>query len=144
MSTCPADATWKAEEGVVVIDPDVCTGCRACVVACPYGSRTYLDPDYEFDDRDPFDRRMREENRLGTVTKCDFCYEAVKGAVEGGAELGVDPAATPHCVTACIADAKHFGDLDDPDSEVSRMVANEDVVALHPERGTEPNVYYRR
>ncbi len=144
VSSCPADATWKTEEGVVTIDPEVCTGCKSCVVSCPYGSRTYLDKDMEFDENDPFERRMKEENRLGTVTKCDFCYDRVKTATENGYEPGVDPEATPHCVNSCIGDAKHFGDLDDPESEVSRIVANEDVVPLHPERGTQPNVYYRR
>lgn len=144
VSSCPADATWKTEEGVVTIDHQKCTGCKSCVVSCPYGARTYLDRDHEFDEADPFEQRLEAENTLGTVMKCDFCYDEITDATEDGYELGEDPEATPHCVNACIADAKHFGDLDDPEDDVTRMVANENVTPLHPERGTEPNIYYRR
>lgn len=143
VSSCPADATWKTEEGVVTIDHDQCVGCKSCVVSCPYGARTYLDEDYEFDGDNAFDQRLEEENTLGTVTKCDFCYDKVKEATEEGHELSEDPEATPHCVNSCIADAKHFGDLDDPEDEVARMVENENVEPLHPERETGPNVYYK-
>lgn len=144
VSSCPADATWKTEEGVVTIDYETCTGCKSCVVSCPYGSRTYLEKDHEFDADDPFEQRLKAENTLGVVVKCDFCYGEITDATENGYEFGVDPEATPHCVNSCIADAKHFGDLDDPEADVARMVANENVTPLHPDRGTEPNVYYRR
>lgn len=144
VSVCPADATYKTESGVVTIDEDACTGCKACVVGCPYGSRTYLDPETEFDDDDPFQQQIKEEHEMGTVTKCDFCVEKVEDAKEQGMTPGEDPEATPHCVNSCIGDARRFGDLDDPDSEISQLVQKDDVEPLHPERGTDPNIFYKR
>lgn len=143
VSSCPGDATWKTDEGVVVVDHEQCRGCKSCIVSCPYGSRMYLDEGYEFDEDDPFDQRIKEENTLGVIGKCDFCYDKVKEATENGHSLGETPEASPHCVNACIADAKHFGDLDDPGDDVARMVSNDNVTPLHPERGTEPNIYYK-
>lgn len=112
VSVCPTGATWKREEdGIVVVDPDICIGCKYCIQACPYDMR-FLNPE------------------TGAADKCDFCIHRVSQGLE------------PACVEACPARARIFGDLNDPDSEISRMIASNPVTVLRPEKGTEPNVYY--
>lgn len=112
VSVCPTGATWKREEdGIVVVDKDICIGCKYCIQACPY------------------DMRFANED-TGTVDKCDFCIHRVSNGLE------------PACVEACPSRARVFGDLNDPNSEVSRLIAENPVTVLRPEKGTEPNVYY--
>lgn len=116
---CPTDATWKRpEDGIVVIDQDECIGCKRCVKACPYDAR-YMDNTTGIG---PTDK--------GVADKCDFCFHRV---VEG---------VVPACVNTCTGKARIFGDLNDPYSEVSRLIANNRVTVLKPEEGTKPNVYY--
>lgn len=112
VSVCPTGATWKREEdGIVVVDDDICIGCKYCVHACPYDAR-YPNP------------------VTGTVDKCDFCIHRVAKGLE------------PACVEACPSRARIFGDLNDPESEISKMIATNPVTVLRPEKGTEPNVFY--
>ncbi len=112
VDVCPTGATWKrAEDGIVVVDPDVCIGCKYCIQACPYDAR-FINP------------------VTGTADKCDFCLHRVAQALE------------PSCVNTCIGRARIFGDLNDPDSEISKMIASNPVTVLRPEMGTEPNVFY--
>ncbi len=109
---CPTEATWKREEdGIVVVDPDTCIGCKYCIQACPYDAR-FLNP------------------VTGVADKCDFCLHRVSQGL------------APACVETCIGRARIFGDLNDPDSEISKMIASNPVSVLRPEKGTEPNVYY--
>ena len=78
----------------------------------------------------------------GTVVKCNFCMERIDAGIKSGSKPGVDPEATPVCVLGCPAKARYFGDLDDPDSEVSILIRKCQATPLHPEYGTEPAAYY--
>jgi tetrathionate reductase subunit B len=112
VKVCPTGATWKREEdGIVVVDPDICIGCKYCIQACPYDAR-FLNP------------------VTGAADKCDFCLHRV--------EKGL----APSCVNTCVGGARIFGDLNDPESEISKLVATNPVTVLRPEQGTEPNVFY--
>jgi tetrathionate reductase subunit B len=112
VSVCPTGATWKrAEDGIVVVDPDICIGCKYCIQACPYDAR-FLNP------------------VTGNADKCDFCLHRVSQGLE------------PSCVNTCIGRARVFGDLNDPESEISKTIASNPVTVLRPEMGTEPNVFY--
>ena len=112
VTVCPTGATYKREEdGIVVIDPDTCIGCKYCIQACPYDVR-FINPD------------------TGTADKCDFCLHRV--------EKGV----MPSCVNTCPGKARIFGDLNDPDSEISKVLNTNNVTVLRPEIGTKPNVFY--
>jgi tetrathionate reductase subunit B len=114
VSVCPTvpKATYQREEdGIVVVDPELCIRCTACVQACPYEAR-FMNP------------------VTGVADKCDFCVHRVS--------QGLSPA----CVETCIGGARIFGDLNDPDSEISRLIAANTVSALRPEIGTKPNVFY--
>ncbi|MGB6064851.1 MAG: 4Fe-4S dicluster domain-containing protein [Desulfomonilaceae bacterium] len=127
---CPTKATFKRADGVVMMDYHRCIGCRYCMAACPYGARNLnwrdprpfikapLNPDYP--------TRMR-----GVVEKCTFCDERLaKGLL-------------PACVEACKEHkALVFGDLADPNSEVSELLRKNPSIRRKPELGTQPSVYY--
>lgn len=144
---CPSGATQQREDGVVWVEADKCLGCRSCLVACPYQVRTYYSEEKEWFPGQGLTEweKMREKLyplRIGVVYKCNFCRERIDEAVKRGLKPGVDREATPACVNGCPAKARYFGDLDDPESEVARLISEREAVQLHPEHGTDPSVYY--
>lgn len=109
---CPTGATFKrSKDGIVVVDEEVCIGCKYCILACPYDAR-FLNP------------------KTGTVDKCDFCLHRVGRGV------------APACVNTCQGKARIFGDMNDPKSEVAKVMAKNPVTVLRQGMGTQPNVYY--
>lgn len=126
---CPTQATWKREsDGIVMMDWHRCIGCRYCVVACPYGSRSFnwRDPRQALTDPDPsYPTRMR-----GVVEKCTFCEERLARGMQ------------PACVEACEHGEIVFGDLEDSESEVRRLLAENFTIRRKPNLGTQPEVYY--
>ena len=132
-SVCPTGATYKRDDGVVLIDHDKCIGCRACMVACPYESRQFLwDIRSYFEGQlpTPFEQIKQKSFDRGTVVKCNFCLHRL--------EQGRLSA----CVETCPAQARAFGDLDDPESEVSRLIVLYRGAPFREELGTKPSVYY--
>ena len=130
LAACPTGATSKREDGIVVVDYDVCIGCEACINACPYqGVRTHvMSPEYALDFKvgdwavpDLVDN---------TVSKCTFCVERI------------DRGEQPRCIDVCFCSARWFGDLDDPESEVNKAMEGREVEQLLVEAGTSPNVYF--
>jgi Fe-S-cluster-containing dehydrogenase component len=134
---CPTKSTWKREDGIVMMDQHRCIGCRFCMAACPYGSRSFnwgdprkapkeLNPDF------PTNRDYPTRSK-GVVEKCTFCDKRLaKGQI-------------PACVEACEkigVNALRFGDLDDPDSEIRQLLRERYSIRRKPELGTEPKVYY--
>ncbi len=111
VQVCPVAATYKTEDGVVLVNRDKCIGCRYCIQACPYGAR-YLDP-YEH-----------------VADKCTWCYHRISRGL------------LPACVTVCPVGARKFGDLRDPDSEVSRILNELRLYVLKGDLGTKPRVRY--
>jgi phenylacetyl-CoA:acceptor oxidoreductase 27-kDa subunit len=149
VEVCPAEATVKRPDGIVYVDNNKCVGCRYCVIACHYQNRTFFSkdkdpgyfPGYE---RTKFEKAGRKlyPHITGTTEKCNFCMERIDAGTAQGLKPGIDRAATPACVNTCQARALTFGDLDDPNSEVSRLIKERNGFPLHPEYGTEPSVYY--
>lgn len=163
---CPTHATFKTEDGVVLVDWDKCIGCKYCMVACPYGVRFYTDekprvsPDlrevYPADDGHSWNPPYRapQENWKqgigiqppGVVSKCTFCYHRISKAPPGTVDLDPNNPAlrpyTPACVVTCAPGARYFGDLDNPNSEVSRLIARKRGMRLFDELGNKPQVYY--
>ena len=131
---CPTRASQQADDGTVFIDTKKCMGCRYCMQACPYQARSFLfrDPAPVFRNGEftPVEKARQGEHPRGTVEKCDFC--AAKR------EAGLEPA----CVSTCPTKARVFGDLDDPNSEVSRLLRDNSHRRLKPELNTRPSVYY--
>lgn len=130
LRVCPTGATYKDEKGRVEIDYDKCIGCRMCMAACPYNARSFnweepvRDPGFNYGDKDVPVRPR------GVVEKCTLCKERT------------DRDEVPRCVQCCPNDARIFGDLDDPDSEVSRAMSERKAHVLLEEQGTHPQVYY--
>jgi molybdopterin-containing oxidoreductase family iron-sulfur binding subunit len=130
---CPTGATVKRLDGIVTVDADKCVGCRYCMMVCPYNARYYQDAELTyFPGQGPnaYEQAVYSQHPTGVVEKCEFCIERV--------QRGLDPA----CAANCMAKARIFGDLDDPNSDVSRLIREEDGFQLHPEIGTGPSVYY--
>jgi phenylacetyl-CoA:acceptor oxidoreductase 27-kDa subunit len=149
VEVCPASATQKRPDGIVWVDQNKCVGCRYCVIACPYQNRTFLSKD-----KNPgyfpgfpltgFEKKGKVlyTHQNGTTEKCNFCMERIDAGLAKGLKPGIDRDATPACVNTCQARAMTFGDLDDPESEVSILIKNKDGFQLRSEYGTEPSVYY--
>lgn len=147
IESCPTGATYKREDGIVVVDHDKCVGCTSCIVACPYQQRTLIDeiresfPGQGFT---PFELIGQQlyPHKVDTVDKCVFCKERIDEGLANGLVPGVDREATPACVNTCMTRSRHFGDLDDPNSEVSVLIRQYGAQPLLPECGTNPSVYY--
>ncbi len=148
VKVCPSEATLQREDGIVHIDYDKCVGCRYCVIACPYQQRTF----YSDGKKGYFPGQGLTELEVigkelyplqpGTVVKCNFCEEKIDEGIRKGLKPGIDREATPACVNNCPTKARHFGNLDDPKSNVSVLIRQRKGFQLHPEFGTEASVYY--
>lgn len=133
VEVCPTGASQQRDDGIVFVDPDVCVGCRSCVMACPYGARYYQDAEHVYfreASATPYETARYQSHPSGVVEKCDFCRHRL--------ERGLEPA----CVANCMCKARIFGDLDDPESEVSRLIREQGGFQLNAELGTDPSVYY--
>lgn len=143
VGVCPSGATAQRADGIVTIDQDKCIGCRYCMMACPYNARVFHGVAQSYHSRpSQWERRRYSEHTVGVVDKCDFCTSRIDDGLARDLEPGVDPDATPVCVISCIASALYFGDLDDPESEVSRRIEARSGVQLLPEMETDPSIYY--
>jgi molybdopterin-containing oxidoreductase family iron-sulfur binding subunit len=161
VKVCPVGARYKREDGIVLTDTDRCIGCRYCEVACPYGVNyfNWVEPkkaqypvvNWEDEDlatvtsgavppyRNPdLDELQGPEQRhtaggghaKGVMEKCTFCVHRV--------DKGLDPA----CVATCPTNALIFGDTEDPDTPISRYLAEKRTWDLLEDAGTEPRVHY--
>ncbi len=125
---CPTQATFKNDEGIISMDMHRCIGCRYCIAACPYGSRSF-----NWTDPRPHVEQMHAEfpsRRRGVVEKCNFCTE----------RLANDQ--VPYCVEACKVGALVFGDLLQHDSEIAHLLRTRNTIRRRPNLGTAPNVFY--
>jgi phenylacetyl-CoA:acceptor oxidoreductase 27-kDa subunit len=144
MHVCPSTATRKRADGIVTIDYDLCIGCAYCAVACPYQARYKTDTaSFAYGgEASPAEAQRHDPARLGVATKCTFCVERIDEGLKNNLKPGIDPDATPACVNACIAKALHFGDVEDPASNVSQLLAENQTFRMHEELGTGPGFYY--
>ena len=137
LEVCPTGATYRRPDGIVDINLDLCMGCGSCVVACPYQARSIAKNDIM-----PEEITGKNKDRIGICTKCNFCLQYIDSGLEQGLKPGSDPEATPRCVRFCLAEALYFGDLDDHESAVSKLIRDNKVVRMLEELGTNPSVYY--
>ena len=111
VDSCPEDALQKRNDGIVILDQELCSGCQACLTACPYNVIVF------------------DENK-NLAEKCHFCAHRVDQGLE------------PFCVICCEGQAIHFGDLNDPNSVISKLISGKNTFQLKIEEGTNPNIYY--
>jgi len=141
---CPVTATYKREDGLVVIDYKKCIGCRYCIVACPYGARSadaghyytgdFRDKTYEVENSGEYGKTFRRKSHwhspVGNARKCHFCIHRVeKGELT-------------RCTTTCLGHATFFGDINDPKALITRLISRPNVIKYREELGTKPMVYY--
>jgi molybdopterin-containing oxidoreductase family iron-sulfur binding subunit len=144
----PVQATYKDEEGIVLIDYNRCIGCRLCTVACPYTVRyfNWYPPEWP----ESLKAHLNPEPEVaprpkGVVEKCTFCVQRLRKARETADLEGRPFNATdfsPACVQTCTGHARYFGDLEDPNSLVSKLANSSRAFRLLEELGTNPKVYY--
>ncbi len=143
-AVCPTKATFRRNDGLIVMDYELCIGCRYCQVACPYDARRFnweerTEPSgYQAEwGQAEVPRRPR-----GVAEKCTFCIHRIDRGMAQGLMPGIDRAATPACVNICPVEARVFGNLNDPESPVSKAIRERPTFRLREDLGTEPNVYY--
>jgi Fe-S-cluster-containing dehydrogenase component len=143
---CPVKATWKREDGVVVIDYNICIGCRNCLEACPYSARTADFGDFygmNTPEIMPYETRSNyeyskdwkripfsDDSPIGNARKCHFCLHRLREGM------------LPACVTTCLGGATYFGDFNDESSLVHELLGSSRVKQLKAELGTRPSVFY--
>lgn len=142
VEVCPTGAGIIRPDGIVTVDSRKCTGCLNCVIACPYGARHFYREDEEHfpgQGLTPYEKAGYQRHAEGVVEKCDFCLPRIGKGLK------------PACVQNCMAKARTFGDLDNPDSEVSKLIRSREGFQIHPAcyPGSpetapegEPSVYY--
>ncbi|TAN04687.1 MAG: 4Fe-4S dicluster domain-containing protein [Rhodanobacteraceae bacterium] len=129
VTVCPTGASYKrAEDGIVLVDQDKCIGCQLCAWACPYGAREISLPHPRAATSDA----GRKDAKRGTMQKCTLCVDRIYNETLEMRDR------QPACVLACPTRARMFGDLGDPDSDVSKVVAAREGYALMPEFGYQP------
>ena len=134
---CPVKgATYKREDGVVMVNRDLCIGCGRCVGACPYGAR-FLHPHITVKNdpskyaKDVPEVKGKKAKDLRVVDKCDYCSHRLAEGIE-----------EPACVRNCVGKARYFGDASDSQSEVSKLMASVKTEKWHPEYGTKPRTTF--
>ncbi len=144
VQVCPVKASYHRADGIVMMNYDLCIGCRYCQAACPFGARSFnweaftapnpSVPEWGYPE---VPRRPR-----GVVEKCSFCYQRIDRGLEQGLTPGEHADATPACVVVCPVRARLFGDLNDPQSEVSLLLGSRASFRLKEDLGVAPRVYY--
>ena len=124
VDVCPTGASFKRDDGIVLVDKHTCIGCRYCMMACPYKARSFVHSPVEFHD-DYMPRGM------GTVESCTFCVHLV------------DKDQSPACVSSCKEDAILFGDLNDKTTKISKLIAKVQSRQIRADLRTEPGIHYK-
>ncbi len=133
VTVCPVEATWKEEDGIVVVDYNWCIGCRYCEAACPYHARRFNWEAVEIPAAEINPEQGYLSNRIrpqGTMEKCHFCLHRTRQG------------RLPACLEACPTGARVFGDINDPESSINYVLKNKRVFVLKEELGTRPSFFY--
>ncbi len=140
VKVCPVDATFKRQDGIVLIDSDRCIGCRFCMAACPYSTRVFNWESPALPENiasKPYSAETSVPQKIGTVGKCDFCPDMARKNI------------LPHCVNACPNGVFFFGDMNEDSVtngtetfRFSELIRDKAGYRLMDDLGTKPRVYY--
>lgn len=133
VKVCPVEATWQEPDGITVIDYDWCIGCRYCAAACPYWARrfNFAEPEVPAEELNPSMSYLSNRPRpRGVMEKCTYCLHRVRRG------------RLPACVEVCPTGSRKFGNVLDPDSEVSYILRHKRVFVLKEDVGTLPRFFY--
>ena len=130
VAVCPTGAAYQREDGIVGINQEDCIGCESCVTACPYDVRTLLPDDLGYVVDFPLGDYDAPQHKAKTMSKCTYC------------ENRIDRGEMPACMELCPGRARYWGDVDDPNSEISKFLEGKQYERLLEDAGTEPNVFY--
>ncbi len=131
VKVCPSGASYTRDDGLVLIDYQKCVGCKACIAACPYDARTFVEEQKYYFPNTPIPYGVEElKGAVGVVQKCNLCVHRL--------DKGEVPACTEVCPTSC----RVFGNIDNESSELGQLMKRERCVQLLESKGTNPNVYY--
>lgn len=140
VKVCPVDATYKRDDGLVLIDNDRCIGCKFCMAACPYSTRVFNwdEPDQSEEIKScASSPETSVPSQIGTVDKCDFCPDMVRQGK------------LPDCVTACPNGVFYFGDVNEDTVtngvetvQFSKLIKDKAGYRFMEELGTKPRLYY--
>ena len=138
---CPVQATYRRHDGIVIVDHHRCIGCRYCMIACPYNARMFTFKDIH-DEKEGWPNKERPKRSHGVAEACNLCAHRLDVTGPDG-----EPTQLPYCVEACREKndgngALIVGDLDDPESEIFKKIAENPVKRIRDDLGTEPKVYY--
>ena len=144
--SCPVEATWREQDGIVVVDYDWCIGCRYCIAACPYWARRFnwSEPVVPTADVNPNQHYLGNRlRRKGCVEKCTFCIQRIRVAkADARPDKPADNPRLTACAEVCPTNALTFGDSNDPDSKVSQLQAEPRSYQLLGELNTKNGVQY--
>ena len=132
LAVCPTEAIVRREDGIVIQNNEECIGCKLCIDACPYSARVFYDTEPEYVVDFPLGDIDAPLHEVNTTDKCTFCVQRI------------DAGGIPSCMEFCIGRARHWGDLDDPTSDISKFLEGKNATRLLEEMGTEPSVYFVR
>ena len=132
VDVCPSGASYKRDDGIDLVDYNKCVGCGYCVEICPYGIR-YLNKNkygYFGSSLTPYEEKMYADHRIAVAEKCTFCIHRIeKGKL-------------PLCVETCVGKARVFGDLDDPESQISQLIKLKNGKQIKAKLKIGPCLYY--
>ena len=140
---CPTGATQQRDDGLVTMNYDTCIGCAACAVACPYDARTIAhEHQWYYGEETLQEESARHPEREGVAQKCTFCVDKVDEATASERDPAIDFDVMPACAASCISNAIHFGDFNNPASNVSTLVRDQPTMRLNEDLGTDPQIKY--
>lgn len=130
VAACSTGASYQREDGIVLVDHETCIGCGSCIPACPYDVRVLIEDEPEYFLDFAIGEWDAPEHKAGVTEKCTFCNNRI--------DRGVKPA----CMWCCPGRARFWGDLDDPQSEISQYMLDKEVYQYLEENGTDPQCFY--